>query len=92
MSDAANLFVMNLTRSSFLKCQVTVHLKDVYGANYAADYPEAETLKNHIYRIFQCQDKRTARRRYAKVMGKRDEYVKAKLEAATISKRSNGKY
>lgn len=59
-------------------------IKEVYGANYAEDYPEAVVLKQDIYHIFQCKDKRTARRRYEKVMDKRDEYVKAKLEAASI--------
>jgi len=59
-------------------------VKEVYGANYAQDYPEAETLKKDIYRIFQCKDKRTAQRRYAKVMDRQETYVKDTPEAAKI--------
>ena len=59
-------------------------IKEVYGANYAEDYPEAVQLKAAIYRIFQCKDKRTAQRRYAKVMALRKEYVEAMPEAAKI--------
>lgn len=59
-------------------------IKEVYGANYAEDYPEAARLKEAIYRIFQCRDKRTAKRRYATVMGMRQEYVSSMPEAASI--------
>jgi transposase-like protein len=59
-------------------------VKEVYGANYEDEHPEAVELKESIYRIFQCKDKRTARRRYAKVMEMRKPYVKAEPEAATV--------
>jgi transposase-like protein len=59
-------------------------IKEVYGADYAEKHPEAVQLKKDIYRIFQCKDKRTARRRYDKVMAWRDEYVAAMPEAAKI--------
>jgi len=49
-------------------------IKEVYGADYAEKHPEAVRLKKAIYRIFQCKDKRTAQRRYDKVMALRDEY------------------
>jgi len=60
------------------------HIKEVYGADYEDEHPEAVKLKEAIYRIFQCKDKRSAQRRYAKVMEKRDQYVKARLEASTL--------
>jgi len=41
-------------------------------------------LKEAIYRIFQCKDKRTAQRRYAKVIALRDGYVAAMPGAAKI--------
>jgi transposase-like protein len=59
-------------------------IKEVYGADYAEKHPEAVRLKKDIYRIFQCKDKRTALRRYDKVMALRDEYVAAMPEAAKI--------
>jgi hypothetical protein len=59
-------------------------VKEVYGADYEEEYPEAVWLKENIYRIFQCKDKRTAWRRYAKVMALRPEYVAAMPEAAKI--------
>ena len=59
-------------------------IKEVYGVDYEERYPEAMRLKEDIYRIFQCRDKRTARRRYAKVMALRDGYVAAMPEAANI--------
>jgi len=59
-------------------------IKEVYGADYAEKHPEAVRLKKDIYRIFQCKDKRTAQRRYDKVMAWRDEYVAAMPEAAKI--------
>ena len=59
-------------------------IKEVYGADYAEKHPEAVRLKKDIYRILQCKDKRTAQRRYDKVMAWRDEYVAAMPEAAKI--------
>ena len=59
-------------------------MKVVYGADYQEERPEAVALKEAIYRIFQCQDKRTAQRRYRKVLQKRRSYVAEEPEAATI--------
>jgi len=41
-------------------------------------------LKQSIYRIFQCKDKRTAQRRYAQVMGMCKEYMAQKPEVAQV--------
>jgi transposase-like protein len=59
-------------------------IKEVYGADYKKEHPEAVTLKEQVYAIFQCQDKRTAQRRYENVMALRRAYVKATPEAASI--------
>ena len=67
-----------------MRKRIELIAKEVYGADYREEHPEAVKLKESIYRIFQCKDKRTARRRYAKVMEMRKSYVKAKPEATTI--------
>ena len=59
-------------------------IKEIYGADYEEKAPKAVRLKESIYRIFQCKDKRTAQRRYAKVMEKREEYVAEKPEVAQV--------
>jgi len=59
-------------------------IKEVYGADYKEEHPEAVDLKESIYALFQCKDKRTSKRRYAKVMKKREKYVKEKPESAAI--------
>jgi len=59
-------------------------VKEVYGAAYEEAHPEAVQLKEHIYRIFQCRDKRTAQRRYAQVLALRQQYVAEQPEAAAI--------
>jgi transposase-like protein len=59
-------------------------LKKVYGADYQEEHPAAVALKKEIYRIFQCQDKRTAQRRYRKVLQKRRSYVAGEPEVAAI--------
>jgi hypothetical protein len=59
-------------------------IKEVYGADYRDARPEAVTLKEAIYAIFQCKDKRTSRRRYAQVMKKREKCIEEEPEAAII--------
>jgi len=58
--------------------------KEVYGADYAETHPEAVTLKQDIYDIFDARTKRTAQKRYEEVMALREPYVKETPEAATI--------
>jgi hypothetical protein len=60
------------------------HIKDVYGPGYADTHPEAEVLKQAIYRIFDTQSKRTAQERYKAVMADRKRYVEDTPTAATI--------
>jgi transposase-like protein len=59
-------------------------VKDVYGPGYAETHPEAATLKQTIYHIFDAQTKRTAEKRYAEVLALRESYVTATSAAATI--------
>ena len=59
-------------------------IKEVYGADYKDEHPEAVELKESIYRIFQCRDKRTAQRRYAQVKKMRKEYVADRPEVSSI--------
>jgi transposase-like protein len=60
------------------------HVKEVYGAGYAQTHPEAEVLKQAIYHIFEARTKRTAQKRYEKVMTWREPYVTQSPGAATI--------
>jgi transposase-like protein len=60
------------------------HCKEVYGPGYAQTQPEVEELKQDIYCIFKARTKRTAQKRYDKVMALRKEYVQETAEAAAI--------
>lgn len=59
-------------------------IKEIYGTDYEEEYPEAVQLKEDIYNIFRCKDKRTAQRRYEEVMEQRERYVAAMPEADSI--------
>jgi transposase-like protein len=58
--------------------------KEVYGSGYAETHPEAEALKQEIYHIFDARTKRTAHKRYQKVMALREKYVKETPAAVVI--------
>ena len=58
--------------------------KEVYGAGYPETHPEAEALKQKIYRIFDAQTKRTAQKRYDEVMALRERYERQTPAAAVI--------
>ncbi len=59
-------------------------IKDVYGPEYAAKYPEAERLKQQIYAIFDADTLPLAAERYAAVLALRQDYVQTCPEAAQI--------
>lgn len=63
---------------------VQQHVKDVYGPGYTDTHPEAEALKQAIYRIFNARTKRTAQERYETVMADRKRYVEDTPAAAAI--------
>jgi transposase len=50
-------------------------LKDTYGADYAKTRPDVVQLKERIDAIFQAKTRRTAEKRYHKVMAMRKQYV-----------------
>jgi len=50
-------------------------LKDTYGADYAQTHPEGVQLKEQIDAIFQARTRRTAEKRYHKVMALREHHV-----------------
>jgi len=58
--------------------------KEVYGSNYAETHPEVETLREEINHIFDARTKRTAKRRYEKVLAQRENFVAQTPEAQAI--------
>jgi DNA-directed RNA polymerase subunit RPC12/RpoP len=50
-------------------------LKETYGADYAKTRPDVVRLKKQIDAIFQARTRRTAEKRYRKVMALRQQYV-----------------
>jgi transposase-like protein len=60
------------------------HIKDVYGPNYAENYPPAEQLKQQIYRIFDAKTSAQAAEQCAAVLALRQEYVQALDQARVI--------
>jgi transposase-like protein len=63
---------------------VHTHIKQVYGANYLETHPEVETLREDIIHIFDARTKRTAKRRYDKVMSQREHFVAQTPHAKSI--------
>lgn len=60
------------------------HFKEVYGTDYAKIHPEVETLRKEIVHIFDARTKRTAQRRYEKMLAQRETFVAKTPEAKTI--------
>lgn len=50
-------------------------IRAVYGKNYREQHPEAVALQEQIDQIFQTKTKRTAQRRYERVLALQEEYV-----------------
>lgn len=63
---------------------VQKHIKTVYGPNYAQTHPEADQLKQQIYRIFDANTLTQATQLYDAVLALRPDYVQAVPEASTI--------
>jgi len=51
------------------------HLKEAYGLDYAKTRPDVAALREEINHIFDARTKRTAQRRYEKVLAQRDAFV-----------------
>ena len=60
------------------------HIKQVYGTDYAQTHPEVESLREEIDHIFDARTKRTAWRRYEKVLAQRETFVAQTPEATAI--------
>lgn len=63
---------------------VQKHVKEVYGPTYAQTHPEANQLKQQIYRIFDADTLTQATQRYDAVLALRPAYVQALPEASVI--------
>jgi hypothetical protein len=63
---------------------VREYAKEAYGTNYPETHPEVEKLMEEIDRIFDARTKRTARRRYEKVLAQRETFVAQTPEATAI--------
>jgi transposase-like protein len=59
-------------------------LQEIYGADYPQTQPDVEILSQKIDHIFQARTKRTAHRRYQKVLAQREAFVAQTPEAETI--------
>jgi len=64
--------------------QVRGHAKEAYGTNYPETHPEVDKLMEEIDRIFDARTKRTARRRYEKVLAQRETFVTQTPDAAAL--------
>jgi transposase-like protein len=58
--------------------------KEVYGTSYAKTYPEVQRLLEEIDAVFDARTKRTAQRRYEKVLAQRQRFETHNPEASAI--------
>ena len=59
-------------------------IKDVYGENYAETHPEAEALKDKVYKVFKAKARKTVDERHQEVMALKELYVAQAPEAHRI--------
>jgi transposase-like protein len=64
--------------------EVHQHIREVYGTRYAETHPQVETLRQEIDHIFDARTKRTAQRRYYKVLSQRTTFVAQTPEAKAV--------
>jgi len=64
--------------------QLREQLKESFGADYAQTHPQLCGLKEEIDAIFDARTKRTAQRRYQKVLAQRDTFVTSTPEAEVV--------
>ena len=60
------------------------HIKKVYGPDYRKTHPQAVTLKQTIYHVFEARTRRTACNRYLALLDQREAYVTQTPEAKAI--------
>jgi transposase-like protein len=63
---------------------VQKHIKHAYGPDYAEQHPQANQLKQQIYRIFDADTLALATERYLAVLALRQDYLQAWPEAAVV--------
>jgi len=59
-------------------------IREVYGKDYQQQHPEAVVLQEQIDRIFRAKTKRTAQRRYDKVLALQEAYVAETPDIAAV--------
>jgi transposase-like protein len=64
--------------------EIHKRIKEVYGTDYAEIHPEVVALREEIDHIFHARTKRTAQRRYEKVLAQQDTFVAHTPEAKAI--------
>ena len=64
---------------------VSDYCRKIYGTDYAETHPEVEELRQDIRRIFAAKTKRTALKRYAQVMERREAFVQETPQASAIT-------
>jgi transposase-like protein len=60
------------------------HIKETYGTHFAQTHPEVELLRQQIDHIFDARTKRTAQRRYQRVLAQRSTFVAHTPQAKAI--------
>jgi transposase-like protein len=60
------------------------HIKEVYGSRYAETDSQVEALRKQIDHIFDARTKRTAQRRYQRVLAQRSTFVAQTPQAAAL--------
>jgi hypothetical protein len=63
---------------------ISTTCRQLYGREYARTHPEVEALRQAMVYIFQAKTKRTASKRYDQVLARREQFVRAKAEAAAL--------
>jgi transposase-like protein len=64
--------------------ELSKRIAEVYGSKYAETHPEVESLRQEIDHIFDARTKRTALRRYLKVLEQRELFVTQTPDAACL--------
>jgi len=59
-------------------------IREIYGSKHSETHPEVKILKQEIDHIFDARTKRTARRRYLKVLAQREQFVTQTPDAACL--------
>ena len=55
--------------------EISRYLRKTLGRDYAEQHPEAEHLRQAIVHLFQARTQRIARRRYQRLLDRREEYI-----------------